>query len=39
MKEWGFPVSIKDILEIDGTEDFIYNRYTDFTCGKKNQSV
>lgn len=30
MKEWGFPVAIKDIDEIEGTEDFIYNRYTDF---------
>jgi hypothetical protein len=30
MKEWGFQPAIKDLHEISGKEDFIYNRLTDF---------
>lgn len=30
MKEWGFLSEIKDINQLSGLEDFIYNRYTDF---------
>jgi hypothetical protein len=30
MNEWGFQASIRDVENLSGTEDFIYNRSTDF---------
>lgn len=29
-KSWGWDCQIKDLTQVDGTEDFIYNRFTDF---------
>lgn len=38
MKEWGFLSEIKDIHQLSGLEDFIYNRYTDFYLSEEKSA-